>query len=319
MFSVKAVYDQGFNKIILSDEASGTIAEVLPEWGAMLHSFSTIIKAGERIDIIDSYEDAADIAANLTAKGFKSSKLSPFVCRLNEGKYNFEQQEYVITKFRLGDHAIHGLLYDQPFEILVTGTDENNAWATMKYAYRGLQEGFPFHYDCIVTYRLQKDNKLSVQTEVTNRTNGRLPIQDGWHPYFTLGGNIDDLQLQFNASSIVEFNEGLIPTGKLLPFDKFNTAQLIGDTFLDNCFVIERKKDGPACILRNNKRKIQLEIIATENYPYLQIYTPPHRNSIAIENLSSVPDAFNNGMGAITLEQDAKITFGVTYKITITQ
>jgi aldose 1-epimerase len=317
MFSVKAVYDQGFNKIILSDEALGTIAEVLPEWGAMLHSFSAVIKSGERIDIIDSYENADDIAENLTGKGFKSSKLSPFVCRLNYGKYNFEQQQYLITKFKLGDHAIHGLLYDQPFEVVTTGTDETAAWVTMQYAYRGLQEGFPFHYDCIVTYRLQKENTLTVQTEVINRTNGRLPIQDGWHPYFTLGGSINDLQLQFNSSSIVEFDEGLIPTGKLLPYNKFNALQPIGNTFLDNCFVLEQKENEPACILRNDKKNIRLEIIPEENYPYLQLYTPPHRNSIAIENLSSVPDAFNNGIGAITLEQDEKIAFAVRYKIII--
>ncbi len=315
MFSVNTVYNQGFNKIILSDDVTGTVAEVLPEWGAMLHSFS-IVKDKEKISVIDSYENAADIAENLTAKGFRSSKLSPFVCRLRQGKYSFEEQEYQITKFKLGDHAIHGLLYDQPFEVLATGADENVAWVTMQYAYRGSQEGYPFHYDCIVTYGLQYDNELSVRTEVINRTNGRLPIQDGWHPYFTLGGSINNLQLQFNAASIVEFDEGLVPTGKLLPYTTFNIARPIGDTFLDNCFVLEQKENEPACVLSSDDKKIRLEIIAVENYPYLQIYTPPHRNSIAIENLSSVPDAFNNGMGAITLEKDERIAFEVIYRIT---
>lgn len=63
-------------------------------------------------------------------------------------------------------------------------------------------------------------------------------------------------------------------------------------------------------------KKVQLEIRPDKQYPYLQIYTPPHRNSIAIENLSAAPDAFNNKMGLITLQPGENIIFTTTYKIT---
>jgi aldose 1-epimerase len=45
------------------------------------------------------------------------------------------------------------------------------------------------------------------------------------------------------------------------------------------------------------------------------LYTPPHRRSIAIENLSSAPDAFNNGIGLISLDPDHTRTFSVRYVI----
>jgi aldose 1-epimerase len=46
------------------------------------------------------------------------------------------------------------------------------------------------------------------------------------------------------------------------------------------------------------------------------VYTPPHRNTIAIENLSAIPDAFNNEIGLITLAPQANAIFSTIYKIT---
>jgi aldose 1-epimerase len=51
------------------------------------------------------------------------------------------------------------------------------------------------------------------------------------------------------------------------------------------------------------------------SYPYLQLYTPPHRRSIAIENLSAAPDVFNNRIGLVTLEPDHTKTFSARYVI----
>lgn len=316
MFSVKKINEQGFNKIVLSDDER-TVVEVLPEWGAMLHSFKIITADKKNIDIIESYDNANDISQNLTAKGFRSSKLSPFVCRLKKGMYNFNSKEYKINKFSFdGKNAIHGLLYDKAFEVERMNSDEVMATATMIYKYRGQEEGYPFHYDCRVTYTLEKENQLSVATEVVNQTNGIIPIQDGWHPYFNLGKTINELQFQFNSKAIVEFDDELIPTGKLLPYDEFNKGKKIGDTFLDNCFALNLEKGQPACVLHNETDKIQLEIYAEENYPYLQIYTPPHRNSIAIENLSSMPDAFNNKMDNVELSAKDSISFKLRLKVT---
>jgi aldose 1-epimerase len=47
----------------------------------------------------------------------------------------------------------------------------------------------------------------------------------------------------------------------------------------------------------------------------LQIYTPPHRKSIAIENLSSAPDAFNNKIGLIELGAEESHAFQTRYRI----
>src|SRR5690349_10040261 len=133
MFSVKAVHEQGFNKIILSD--GNTVVEVLPEWGAILHSFKILTANKKSLNIIESYDAADDIRQNLTAKGFKGSKLSPFVCRLKNGEYNFNSKEYKITKFYLGENAIHGLLFDKKFEVEKIDNTASMAIVSMLHKY----------------------------------------------------------------------------------------------------------------------------------------------------------------------------------------
>lgn len=311
MFSVFKKNENGIELVELKDESSGTTASVIPSYGAILHAF-TVRQNGNSLNVIDSsFEDLK----NMEAGGFKSCKLSPFVCRLNKGQYHFGEKDYKIEKFLLGEHAIHGLLYDVVFSVEELHADENKASLLLKHEYRATDKGYPFNYDCMVAYELSDNNELEIRTQVVNKDEGHIPVSDGWHPYFTFGGKIDNLQLEFQSKDIVEFDADLLPTGKKLPYQEFGSLKPIGTTELDNCFTANFAECQPMLVLRSPAKKIQLEIIPDKSYPYLQIYTPPHRKSIAIENLSSVPDAFNNGMDLITLAPGESAHFKTTYKL----
>jgi aldose 1-epimerase len=132
-----------------------------------------------------------------------------------------------------------------------------------------------------------------------------------------MGAKINDLKLQFRSFEIVEFNEELIPTGKLIPYKEFDKLKKLGDTFFDNCFTLNFSEGQPICLLQNTEKNIELEIHTDESYPYLQLYTPPHRNNIAIENISGPPDAFNNETGCKTLAPGESASFETAYKITL--
>ena len=316
MFSIQKKEENGFKKVILTDESSKTFAEIIPSFGAILYAFVADNK-GEQVNVIESYSNAEDFKVNVTSKGFLGSKLSPFVCRLNKGKYHFGERDYTIEKFYLGKNALHGKLYDKEFVVKGESSNELYASVSMKYEYRAEDEGYPFNYDCIVTWQLEKDNKLVITTECINKDEGLIPMQDGWHPYFTLGDTIDKLQLEFQSKEMVEFDKELIPTKKLIPWHEFNSLKEIGNTFFDNCFTLSVEDCQPLCVLRNHEKGIEVGIHPDRSYSYLQIYTPPHRRSIAIENISGAPDAFNNGMGFITLEPGGSALFKTAYKITI--
>ena len=224
MFTINKKTENGFDKFILKDESSGTFAAIIPSCGAILHAF-IVIKDGKQFNVIDSYESAEDFKNNITKKGFLGCKLSPFVCRINKGEYHFAETDYKIKKYYDRNNALHGELYDQQFTITDESAGEQSATISMKYEYRGTDAGYPFNYDCIIIYQLVKDNKLNVQTEIINKDEGLIPIQDGWHPYFTLDDKIDDLQLEFKSNEILEFNDDLITTVKLTTYEEFGSLK----------------------------------------------------------------------------------------------
>lgn len=315
MFSIKSLSENGFDKIILSDDVSKTFVTILPACGAILHGFE-VLHSGNKLNVVDHYNSFEDFKKNQTSKGFKSAKLSPFVCRLKKGEYNFAEQYYTVEKFYLARHALHGLIYDNEFVVLEQRADDKSAFVKMHTKYEGSDPGYPFHYECIVSYELKKGNHLTIETSIINRDEGTIPIADGWHPYFTFGNSIDDLSLEFQSADMVEFDDELIPTGKLIPYEEFNAIKKIDATKYDHCFTLNFGTCQPMLVLRDAEKKLQLEIYPDKSYPYLQLYTPDDRKSIAIENLSAAPDAFNNGMGLITLAPGEEKYFKTKYKIT---
>jgi aldose 1-epimerase len=109
-----------------------------------------------------------------------------------------------------------------------------------------------------------------------------------------------------------EYDEQLIPTGKYLVNSDLYPGRRVGGLKLDNGFRL--KEDfSPLCSLKTEH--VCLEFISVKNYPYLQLYIPDHRNSIAIENLSAAPDAFNNGIGLTILQPGQKVDFEVQIRI----
>jgi aldose 1-epimerase len=314
MFSIHNKTENGFEKVILKNDKSNSYTEIIPSCGAILHAY-VAQQNGKPVNVIESYASADEFKNQLTKKGFLGCKLSPFVCRINKAKYEFGKKKYHIKKSLPAKHALHGELYDKPFIVTSQIANELHASVTMKYEYRSEDPGYPFNYDCIVTWQLEDENKLSVTTECINKDQGLIPMADGWHPYFTLGDKVDNLQLEFQSKEMVEFNNELIPTQNLIPYSEFISLKKIESTNFDNCFTLHVDSCQPLCVLRNAEKKIEIEIHPGKSYPYLQIYIPQHRNSIAIENISAAPDAFNNQMGLTTLEAGQSALFSTFYKI----
>ncbi len=312
-FDVSINDSQAFPVITLTDASTNTNVEIYA-FGALLNQFC-VVQHGNTMNVVDGFGGPGDAVKNIT-KGFKSAKLSPFVCRVNHGKYHFGEGHYALSKFSLGENAIHGLVFDQVFSVIETVATEDEAKLTLQYVYDNSTEGYPFIYRIEVEYRLRPNNTLCLKTTITNIDEQLIPICDGWHPYFTLGDRVNDCQLEFQSKEMLEFTTGLIPTGKLIPYQEFGSITTLGDTFLDNCFTNNMAECQPLAVFRNPAKKIQVEIHPAQSYPYLQIYTPPHRQSIAIENLSAPPDALNNAIGLKVLEPKETVTFSTKYVIT---
>ncbi|HEY4109800.1 aldose 1-epimerase [Puia sp.] len=314
-FTIRHVDQHGLHLVTLTDENNGTTVALLPGHGATLHEFLVRQKDGSLFNVIDNYHDAAELKKEMS-RSFKGPKLSPFPCRIPDGVYQFEGREYRFGHLFGDGTAIHGLLYDKPFTVTAENAD-GAATVAMEYIYNADDEGYPFHYHCLVRYELHPGNNLEVTTTVTNAGDTVIPMADGWHPYWRLGGRADEWLLQFHSEAIVDFDDRLVPTGGLTQYGAFATARPLGDTFLDNCFVLKPGLVSAACELFNPANGLRVSFFPERGYPYLQIYTPNSRDSIAVENLSGAPDCFNNKMGLLLLPPGHSQIFTVRYKVSV--
>jgi len=311
-FNITPERDEDLDLLQITDLSSGIQVRVLPALGALLHEFS-IPLGNRRIQVINSYKNLADQKEN--AAFYKSAKLSPFVCRIAEGKYQFENVRYEFqNKFSDGS-AIHGILADKPFTVLEKSSQEEEAYILLEHHYQKEDPAYPFEYLINVRYTLRKHGRLHLETTVRNLSSQRIPMADGWHPYFSLEGEVNDWLLSFRSKEKLVFNEKLIPLGDTVEAPDFYSPRLIGNEFFDDCFLLEPDSGAPAATLQNPANGLHLSFFPDRYYPFLQIYTPPDRRSIAIENLSSAPDAFNNGMGLIILEPGDSQSFSVLYQL----
>ncbi|MEO9211085.1 MAG: aldose 1-epimerase [Ginsengibacter sp.] len=316
MFSIHKKIENGFHKVILNDDLSQTSAEIIPSCSAMLHSFN-VNQNGEMVNVIQSFSSYDDFKNNVAEKGFMGCKLSPFAGRVHLGRYEFGEKKLTLQKHYYLKHAMHGELFDKSFELINKQADNEKASITLKYSYQKEDPGYPFSYDCIITWTLEKDQQLSVTTECINKDEGLIPLQDSWHPYFTLGEKVDDLLLEFQSMELIETDAEQIPTKKLSEYDVFNSLRKMGNTHFDDCFTLNMNTCQPLVVLKSVEQKIQIEIYPSSSYPYLQLYTPDDRKSIAIENMSGAPDAFNNKMGLQILEPNQTAIFQVKYRVRI--
>ncbi|MBC9912208.1 aldose 1-epimerase [Chitinophaga varians] len=313
--TINTFHEAGFDIIALTDEQSGTQVEIVPAHGALLHAFK-VRRQGKLINLIDSYSSLEDLRENLHTS-FKSVKLSPFACRIKDAAYEWQGSAYSIEKTIAPGNAIHGLLYDAKFTVTAQNAAAQEASVTLAYRFREEDTGYPFSYDCQATYTLLPGNELRVTTKVINHSDTSIPVMDGWHPYFSTGTPVDELVLTFASKEIVEFDAKLIPTGKVLPYTEFVKGKKLAGVELDNSFVLDFSQAQPLASLLDPVKNIQIDFFPGDHYPVLQVYIPPHRNSIAVENLSGAPNAFNNGIGLVTLAAGDDRTFDTRIKITV--
>lgn len=205
-FEVNVTGEEGLTKVFLTDNVSGCIAEVYA-LGAVLNSFYVPLNE-EKIDVINGYTSVEEARETMT-KFFKSSKLSPFACKVKNARYHFGENSYHLTKFLKDSSAIHGLIFDAVFSVVEQTSDDNEASVKFQYVYDNDNQGYPFRYRCEVEYKLTANNSLTITTTITNIDEQLMPVADGWHPYFTLGDTIDECQLEFQSKEMLEFDEDL--------------------------------------------------------------------------------------------------------------
>lgn len=227
----------------------------------------------------------------LACKSARSAFLVPYPNRINKGTYEYKGKTHQLPIAKpKHPHAIHGFVKDKPFEIREKNTGEQ-ASITFSYIYREGEQGYPFPFTYNVTYTLH-EHKLTIEPHIINTGKSTLPIGWGWHPYFTLGPSIDNLSIHISAPmNKILVDKAMIPTGKSIEETGFIIPLPLKNQAFDTCFVLDERHEQVNIMLTDGKQHL---VITQHNLPFIQIYTPKGRKSIAIEPMTCPPDVFNN-------------------------
>ena len=252
---------------------------------------------------INGHELIKDMLPMTYEDTFASAILFPFANRIKDGHYEFEDNTYQfdINEAKL-HNALHGLVYNKTFEVVREDTTETAASVTLVYHEKNKCNGFPYTYAIYLEYILS-ENTLDLNVEVKNTDTKTFPFILGWHPYF-LSKDLFNSHLVFDCNKKIEMDERNIAIGTSY-IDNIDSFK-IADQFLDDCFILESKT-----ILFLTPSYI-LELKTTEEDCFLQLYTPPHANTIAIEPTTGISDSFNNGVGLKTLHPNEAYKIGWT-------
>ena len=226
---------------------------------------------------------------------YASAILFPFANRIADGSYVFDHKTYQLDiNQKEENNALHGLVYNKTFEIIDQKTTPEKAEVLLRYEELMYSKGFPFTYTIDLTYILTKDS-LDLNVTVKNSDTKTFPFTIGWHPYF-ISQDLSKSAVHFKSHQKCVFDERNI-TQRM---DKIAIDEpfLIEDKSLDDCFSLDFNEIG------FETPQYSFSLKSSEKDNFLQLYTPPHQNAIAIEPTTGISDSFNNGVGLKTLKSN---------------
>lgn len=323
--------ETGERAVELHDEETGAVICVRPDCGGTVARIAIpartpegIVRSGNAIDVLDpSPETPAHDQKSSDGFDpyFPGRILWPFSDRIPHGIYWFEGQDYRLPINLLeSNDAIHGLIYDKPLGIEGLTADETGAELTLLSRIKpGDVDGYTFFVTLELRYRLDASG-FTLSARGTNRGGRPAPVGLGWHPYFSLPDvdGIDELTLTSTANHYVPVDDRLLPTGEILSVEGKDldlrppAGRAIGreefDIAMTGAAAIETVLSSPG---------YALTIAQSPSFAYQQLFTPPGRQTIAIEPITAATNAFNRpDLGLILLHHDE--TLEATCRITLT-
>jgi aldose 1-epimerase len=282
----------------LSNDATGNGFSVVPAAGV---NVLDIVFGGK--SILDGYASPEELAEG---KWGKSTVLFPFPNRLDGGRYTWrgKQYQFPINNAATGN-AIHGFVREETFRPEYVFLAQDRAHIRCSYEYGGHRAYYPFPFLMELEFAISDSGSFEMEVEIENLHSEPIPVGFGWHPYFRLADSADAHGLQLPACERVAINERMIPTGQRVPYHDFSRKKRVGETVLDTCFAVSTKRGAYSLKLFGDGDVLSVRAPAT-TFPFFQVFTPPHRQSIALEPMSCNVDAFNNGEGLVALAPGEK-------------
>lgn len=277
--------------------------KIFPNLGGSIQELSF-----NNVDVIDGIT-ISENGLESYRESYQSAILFPFAGRIPNGEYTFEHRNYKLeTNETNRNNALHGLVFNKPFIVESCDTSNSEAKVQLTYVSNGTLKGFPFKFKFQVTY-LISNNVLTINFNIINKDSKPFPFGCGWHPYFK-SERLESSTLSLSSNNKLACNDHLIPNVSIKNLEP-STFSLNHKSF-DDTFILLKNEVN----FKTDKYKLLMNF--NKNHPsYLQIYTPFDRKKIAIEPVSSAPNAFNNKMGLLELKPNEIFHWDIDLKIKI--
>jgi aldose 1-epimerase len=246
-------------------------------------------------------------AEDSMSAGGRGQQLVPWPNRLRDGQYSFDGRDLQLGLTEPARHnASHGLVR------WAAWTLEEHTERSVALTYRLMaQTGYPWSLDLRVVCDVSADG-LTVTQSATNLSGERAPYASGSHPYLSVGpGPVDGWELTLPAATHLLVDDRKLPVGREpvdgTPYD-FRMARPIRDLVLDDGFTdLVCDEDGVTTVVVSDPGTGRsLALWVDSQHRWLQAYTADDvpqtaRRSIAVEPMTSPPDAFRSGDDLIVL------------------
>jgi len=284
------------NPAVRISNGEGNAMTIIPSAGAHLQS---LVLNG--IETLDGFQSRVELEENAWGK---SGLLFPFPNRLRNGKYAFNGREY---HFPINDaqhqNALHGFGMQRTFQVKDVVLSESEAKVILSNYYDKEFDYYPWKIETEVIYCLLNSSKLEFQMKIINHSDEAIPVGMGWHPYFCLQQEPEQVQLKLPALEQVVVDTRMIPTGNRTAMQDFQTPTPINKYKFDTGFALQSDQDATVELkYLNGKKLIYSQDSTPRSFNYLQVFIPPGRNAIALEPMTCNIDAFNNGEGLLKLQ-----------------
>lgn len=277
----------------------GSQRALVSPWGAALRRYFLVDAHGRETDIVWGYSGGSQ------KKGGQGDVLIPFPGRIADGRYSFDGRAFQLERNdKEGPNAIHGFVRTLPWNVVRVDAKSAVFEVGLDAEQYG-RKGYPFSLAIQVTYGLDETG-LSCSFDVRNIGTRPAPVGVGFHPYFTVGtAMIDDAEVRIPGAGFLEFNDRLVPTGKVLAasgteWDCRDSCR-IGAKKFNHCYVqLDRDADGMATAsLRHAGSGRVIEVTMDQAFSAIVVYTgdaiaDAPRRACAIEPMTCASDAFNH-------------------------
>ncbi|MBE6535922.1 MAG: galactose mutarotase [Ruminococcaceae bacterium] len=302
---------------------NGMSAKIL-NYGGTIVELNVADKNGSFADVVGGYDS---LDSYVYGDGYQGALIGRFGNRINKGKFTLEGVDYTLF-INNGENHLHGGEFGFDKKIWdAEAIDGDEPVIGLHIVSPDGDEGYPGNLDVTVTYKLTRENGLSIHYEAT--TDKATPINLTNHTYFNLGGynsgSIHSHMLTLDADTYLPTDERLIPTGELrsvfgTPFD-FRTPKRIGEDINSDNFDIKLgggydhclnfiggktaepvkrgelydEKSGRVMSLYTNQPCVQLytgNFLANEKYPFKGGYPQSIQTFVCLET-QHMPDSIN--------------------------